>query len=117
MGSEMCIRDSANTISIMHGVVAQVERSDSTNVHLKVRVGQETVKVHLGPAKYVDARIQLSKNDKVQFTGSHMTIEGQPFVLATLITTKDTTVHLREMDGKPLFHGSQLRTTKQADRQ
>jgi hypothetical protein len=97
----------ANTISTMYGTVTAVERHTHApgfvGVHLKVQVGKQTFTVHLGPADYVDAKLSFAEKDAVQFTGSNVTWEGQPTVLATVVTRGDKTVRLRQDDGTPLF--------------
>jgi hypothetical protein len=97
----------ANTIVTMHGTVTAVERPTLRpgliGVQLKVQVGQRRVTVHLGPAEFVDAKLSFAEKDTVQFTGSSVTWEGQPVVLATVVTRGDTTVRLRQDDGTLVF--------------
>ncbi|MEW5737566.1 MAG: hypothetical protein AB1938_01505 [Myxococcota bacterium] len=92
----------ANTVATMFGTVTAIERH-TQGVHLKVQVGRQTLTVHLGPADFVDARLSFAEKDAVQFTGSNVTWEGQPLVLATVVTRGEKTVRLREDDGRPLF--------------
>jgi hypothetical protein len=98
----------ANTVVTMYGTVTAVERPEHapglTGVHLKVLVGRQTLTVQLGPADFVDGKLAFAEKDAVQFTGSSVTWNGQPTVLATLVTRGGTTVRLREDDGTPLFH-------------
>ncbi|GMU59206.1 MAG: hypothetical protein AMXMBFR34_09690 [Myxococcaceae bacterium] len=97
----------ANTVSTRYGTVTAVERPSHApglvGVHLKVQVGKQTLTVHLGPADFVDSRLSFAEKDAVQFTGSNVTWEGQPTVLATVVTRGDKTVRLRQDDGTPLF--------------
>jgi hypothetical protein len=97
----------ANTVVTMYGTVTKVDRPEHapglTGVHLTVQVGQQTMTVHLGPADFVDGKLAFAAKDAVQFTGSSVTWNGQPTVLATVVTRGGTTVRLREDDGTPLF--------------
>lgn len=97
----------ANTIATMYGTITAVERETHApgmvGVHLKVRVGQQTLTVRLGPADFVDPLMTFAEADAVQFTGSNVRVDGQPNVLATVVTRGGKTVRLREDDGTPLF--------------
>lgn len=97
----------ANSITTMYGTVTAVEREPHApglvGVHLKVRVGQQTLTVHLGPASFVDPKMSFTEKDLVQFTGSNVTWKGEPTVLVTVVTRGDKTVRLRQDDGTPLF--------------
>lgn len=97
----------ANTVATMYGTVTSVERLSHgpgfVGVHLKVQVGRQLVTVHLGPAHFVDPKLSFAEKDVVQFTGSNVTFEGRPTVVATLVTRGQHTVRLREDDGTPLF--------------
>lgn len=97
----------ANTVVTMYGTVTAVERPEHapglTGVHLKVQVGRQTLTVHLGPSDFVDGKLAFTAKDAVQFTGSSVTWNGQPTVLATVVTRGATTVRLRQDDGTPLF--------------
>jgi hypothetical protein len=97
----------ANTVSTMYGTVAAVEREAHgpgvVGVHLKVKVGQQTLTVRLGPADFVDPLVTFAAADAVQFTGSNVLVDGQPNVLATEVTREGKTVRLRRDDGTPLF--------------
>lgn len=97
----------AHAIITMYGTVTAIEREEHApglvGVHLKVKVGQQTMTVHLGPSAFVDPKLAFAEKDAVQFTGSRVTWRGQPTVLATVITRGEKTVRLREDDGTPLF--------------
>jgi hypothetical protein len=97
----------ANTVVTMYGTVTAVERETHGpgvgGVHLKVQVGRQLLTVRLGPAEFVDPLMTFAAADAVQFTGSNVSIDGQPNVLATVVTRGEKTVRLRQDDGTPLF--------------
>jgi len=95
-------RFDANTLITMYGTVTAVTR-ETQGVHLTVQVGRQTMTVHLGPADFVDGKLAFAEKDAVQFTGSSVTWNGQPTVLATVVTRGEKTLRLRQDDGTPLF--------------
>jgi hypothetical protein len=85
------------------GIIAQME------IELIVLAGQkEPVPVFLGPQWYVvgpNARPPFKAGDKVTVTGSWITSQTEPFMIATTVTEGTQTFRLRQKDGTPIWSG------------
>ena len=68
-----------------------------------MKVGDESIVVLAGPAFFIDPKLTFAVNDEVQATGSKITFEGAPTLLATTLTKNGKTVEIRKADGTPLF--------------
>jgi hypothetical protein len=106
MAHKMPVFDAA-TVTTVQGKVVEINRVEHqrgfVGVHVKVKVGDETIVVHAGPSFFIDPKLTFAVNDEVQATGSKLTFEGAPTLLATTITKNGKTVELRKADGTPLF--------------
>lgn len=70
--------------------------------------GKEPVPVYIGPQWYVagpDRRSPYKSGDKVTVTGSWITSQTEPFMIATAVTEGDHTFQLRQQDGTPIWSG------------
>jgi len=85
------------------GIISQMQ------VKLIVLVnGKEPVPVYLGPQWFVarqDRRMPFKSGDKVTVTGSWITSQTEPFMIATAVTEGTRTFRLRQMDGTPIWAG------------
>jgi hypothetical protein len=71
---------------------------------LALKTESETIPVHLGPAKFVEAQpVQLHSGDVVEVTGSRIACQGKPAILAAVIKRGDDVVKYRELNGKPAW--------------
>jgi hypothetical protein len=78
----------------------------SSGVHLMVKTGQETISVHLGPAWYIQRQdIKIAPGDKVEITGSRITYQGKPAILAAEAKKGDEILKLRDENGLPVWSG------------
>lgn len=106
MGHAMPVFDAA-TVTTVKGKVVALDRVEHgrgfVGVHVKVKVGDETIVVHAGPSFFIDPKLTFAVNDEIQATGSKITFEGAPTLLATTITSHGKTVEIRKADGTPLF--------------
>lgn len=97
----------AKTVQTVRGTVVGVDRVEHrpgmVGVHLRVKVGTETLVVHAGPGSFIDPKMQFAVNDAIEATGSRLTFNAEPTLLATTITRGGKTVAIREADGTPLF--------------
>jgi sporulation protein YlmC with PRC-barrel domain len=69
--------------------------------------GKEPVPVYVGPLWYVvspERRRPFKSGDEVTVTGSWVTPEGTPFLIATAVTKGNETLQLRHEDGKPMWN-------------
>ena len=100
-----------NTIETISGTVEAVEiisldTNMPTGIHLKVKTKSEVVSVHLGPSWYLDNQeIRFEKGDKITITGSKITYQNAPAVIAAEVEKGDDILLLRDKAGYPVWSG------------
>lgn len=76
-------------------------------LHLTVKTASESVVVHMGPAAFVkEKNFAVAVGDRVDITGSRVTLEGETVLLARVITKSGQTLTLRDASGRPLWSGA-----------
>jgi hypothetical protein len=99
------------TVETVDGTVVTVDNITQGGgmfygIHLVVRTQNEDLSVHLGPAWYLDDKgVQFAPNDIVTVTGSRVTLDGQPALIASEVKKGDAVVKLRDQNGFPLWSG------------
>ena len=99
------------TVSTVTGEVLSVDRITPMKgmcggVHLTVKTDSEALSVHLGPAWYIENQdAQIKPKDKVTVTGSRITFEGKPAVIAEEIAKGNDVLKLRDSNGVPYWAG------------
>lgn len=99
------------TVEIVKGEVVSVEKFTpakgmSSGVHLWLKTGKETISVHLGPSWYLDNQdAQVEPKDKVEITGSRLTLDGKPVLIAAEVKKGDEILKLRDGNGLPMWAG------------
>ena len=89
---------SVDTITPMKGM--------SSGVHLMVKTDKETISVHLGPAWYIQRQdMKIAPGDKVEITGSRITFQAQPTIIAAELKKGTEIFKLRDGDGFPVWSG------------
>ena len=102
----------AETIS---GTVESVDKVSpmkgmSHGVHLLVKTDKEAIPVHLGPAWYVEKLdTKIANGDKVEVTGSRVTMGGKPVIIAAEVKKNGATIRLRDEKGIPVWAGKRGR--------
>ena len=72
-----------------------------------LKTDQGSLRVHLGPGWYLDEKKFVVKvGDTVSATGSKVTLDNQPALIAREVTVKGTTLKLRDEQGVPVWQGS-----------
>jgi hypothetical protein len=75
-------------------------------VHLKLKTDKETISVHLGPQWYLENQdMVIAVKDKVTITGSRITLDGQPVIIATQVIKGEEALQLRDENGFPRWSG------------
>lgn len=103
------------TVETVAGTVAKVEkftpmRGMSTGIHLEVTTANGPVAVHLGPSWFLDRQaVKVGVNDKVEITGSRITFDGKPAIIAAEVRKGDAVLKLRDAQGVPLWGGGMRR--------
>ncbi|MDD2903926.1 MAG: DNA-binding protein [Syntrophales bacterium] len=99
------------TVETLSGEVVSVEkfmpgRGMSYGVHFTLKTDKETIPVHLGPSWYLDKQdIKIVPKDQVQVTGSRVTFEGKPAIIAAEVKKGDKVLKLRDQAGVPVWAG------------
>lgn len=97
------------TVETIRGEVASVAETkadeDSGNgVHLMVKTDAGEISVHLGPVWYIERQdTEIAVGDDVEVTGSRVTYDGQPAILAAEVRMGDAVVMLRDGSGRPMW--------------
>ncbi len=79
---------------------------------LRLKTGNDTVVVHLGPQWFMEQqvqRIQLDVGREVEVQGSRQTVDGKPVFVAAEIRNdrRDERLKLRHPGGAPVWAGSE----------
>lgn len=100
------------TVETITGEVVSVDkmvpmRGMSYGVHVVVKTSKETISVHLGPDWYMENQsVKLAPKDVVEITGSRITFDGKPAIIATEVKKGDAVLKLRDANGVPAWSGS-----------
>ena len=100
------------TVETLTGDVVSVESipgrggGGAYGVHFTLKTDKETIPVHLGPSWYINKQnIKIEAKDKVEVTGSRVTFEGKPAIIAAEVKKGDQVLKLRDQAGIPLWAG------------
>ena len=100
------------TVETIQGKVLSVERTAPAQnrgygVHLMLQTDKETIPVHLGPARYIDKQTpRIEANDTITVTGSRVTVDGKPAIIAAQIKKGNDILKLRDDNGIPAWRGA-----------
>lgn len=98
------------TVTSVSGTVASEQRQDRGRGHRGVHLSLDTpagaLDVHLGPDFFVDGQpLKLAVGDQVTVTGSKVTFEGAPALVARSVSRGAETLVLRDEAGRPRWSG------------
>lgn len=94
------------TVETAQGKVLSIDKTQQARggVHLMLQTDKETVAVHLGPSWYVDKQTpKIEANDTISVTGSRVTIDGKPAVIAAQVKKGNEILKLRDENGIPVW--------------
>jgi hypothetical protein len=96
------------TETTVKGPIDEVKLIDTPSgvqgTHLMIKQGKETIEVFVGPTAFLERqKFPLAKGDAVEVTGSRVTINGIPALLARQIRKADTILILRDETGRPVW--------------
>jgi hypothetical protein len=99
-----------NTVVTVSGIVIAKTPPSARGlpqlVYLTLRTDAGKFTIFLGPDLYVDKLpVQIHNLDKIQVTGSKITWEGQPVIMAAEIKRGDQLLKLRGPNGVPVWSG------------
>lgn len=99
------------TVETIQGEVISVERITpmtgmAYGVHLMVRTGNGILSIHLGPEWYLEKQdFMVAPKDRVEITGSRVTFNDEPAIIASTLRRGDDTLQLRNENGVPFWSG------------
>ncbi len=99
------------TVETTSGQVTEVDQTVfmkgmRKGVHLTLNTGKESVSVHVGPIWYLENQdVKIEKGDKIEVTGSRITFDGKPAIIAAEIEKGGQTLKLRDENGVPVWAG------------
>ncbi len=98
------------TVETLSGQVVSVEtfsgQGGYRGIHLTLKTDKETIPVHLGPSWYMDQQaIKFAAKDPVEVTGSRVTFDGKPAIIAAEVKKGGQSLKLRDANGIPLWAG------------
>ncbi len=99
------------TVETVKGEVTGIEqtvpmRRMHTGVAVMLKADKETIAVHLGPSWYIERlETKIVKGDKIEVTGSRVTIAGKPALIASQVKKGSETLTLRDSAGVPVWAG------------
>ena len=99
------------TVETVKGEVISVEKFTTAKgvcpgVHLLLKTGKETIPVHLGPSWFLDNQdAQVEPKDQIEITGSRITLDGKPAIVAAEVKKGDWILKLRDENGVPIWAG------------
>jgi len=99
------------TVETVTGEITAVEvftpmKPMGGGIHLRVKTAKETLSIHLGPVWYIENQdIKLEPRDKVEITGSRVSFEGKPAIIAAEVKKGDAVLKLRDEKGIPYWAG------------
>ena len=97
------IQDAAGTVVSFQQTRPRLSRWHAVVVFLKTP-NNDSMEVHLGPQWFLEENsLNLQPNDPIAVSGSLVTVEGRPFLMANKITKGDKTLVLRKDDGRPAW--------------
>ncbi|MDE3127058.1 MAG: DNA-binding protein [Gemmatimonadota bacterium] len=97
------------TVQTVSGTIAAIDtlpspRGVGGGLHVELRTADRTLSVHLGPRAFLEGRgLTLAVGDALQATGSLVTWQGQPALLAASVTKGTVAVQMRDSTGVPLW--------------
>lgn len=101
------------TVQTVAGEIVEVRRLDGHRgggVHLTLTTAAGALDVHLGPSWFVDQQaVKLAAGDRVEVTGSRVTVDGQPALVARLVKRGGAALTLRDGAGAPAWAGGPRR--------
>ncbi len=98
-----------NTMEKLKGEIETIEpftprKGMSQGIHLVLKTDTGSIPVQLGPSWYIEKQnLTLTVGDKVEITGSRVTFDDKPAIIAAEIKKGDKVLKLRNQDGTPVW--------------
>jgi hypothetical protein len=111
------------TVETITGDVLEVayftpRRAGGRGLHISLKSETETIPIHLGPEWFLENQeLQLAVNDKLTVTGSRVTYDGKPAIIAGEVRKGDQVLELRDDRGIPRWAASRHARPHRAGRE
>ncbi len=111
MGTNYGRMYSPATVETLEGSILKIEKITpfkgmNYGIHIIVKTDEEEIPVHLGPGWFIENQEnELKVKDKIKVTGSKITYNDKPAVIAAEIKKGDETLVLRDKGGFPVWSG------------
>ena len=111
MGSNYSKMYNPKTVENISGEVVSIDKITpmkgmSYGVHMVLKTDKGNLSIHLGPVWYIENQdIRIEPKDKVEVTGSRITFEGKPAVIAAELKKGNEILKLRDENGIPAWSG------------
>jgi hypothetical protein len=111
MGSAYNRMYDPKTIETIKGEVLSVDqvtpaKGMRAGIHLMVKTDKDTISVHLGPSWYIENQdVKILPKDTLEITGSRITFQGKPALIASEVKKGEEILKLRDENGVPLWSG------------
>jgi hypothetical protein len=101
----------ATTIETVRGTVASIEEfaplegmSAGIRVSLTTEDQTRAIPVHLGPSWFLrNQDFEIKEGDEITVSGSRVTFQNEPTIIASEVTKGEESMGLRDTDGNPLW--------------
>lgn len=99
------------TVETVTGEVVNIDKITpmkgmSYGVHLMIKTDKETISAHLGPGWYIENQdAEIKTKDRIEITGSRITFEGKPAIIAAEVKKDNKVLKLRNEKGIPYWSG------------
>jgi len=99
------------TVGTVNGAVVSVnqitDRGMDSGVSLTLKTAKETILVYLGPGWFLAKQdLTFAPQDQVEITGSQITFQGKPAIIAVQVKKGDKSLKLRDPAGIPAWAGA-----------
>ena len=99
------------TVGSVSGEVVSVDkitdRGTGYGLSLTLKTGKETILVYLGPGWFLEKQdLTFAPKDQVEITGSQITFQGKPAIIAAEVKKGDKSLKLRDPAGIPAWAGA-----------
>ena len=97
------------TVETLRGTIIAIEKvayhgRRGYGIHLLLKTSAGEVSVHLGPSGFIARQhLKLAPREMIEVTGSRVTYEGRPVLMAAQIRKGHQTMVLRDSRGFPLW--------------
>lgn len=105
----------AGAVVTVSGEVVQVDtftpwKAMANGVRVLLKVAEELVPVHMGPQWFLDHQeLRVARGDRIDVRGARVTFQGEPVIMASVVTRGNQTMRLRDESGRPVWSAAKKR--------